>query len=92
MANFIKYEFKMINKEEFIFEKNHNLTYFTNNKGSLFWHVGGVGYFRSALLINPRRKIGVVVLGNNIGRRGSNPYYIAKLLYTAIRRNKIIFN
>ena len=91
MIKFMEYEFERTNKMEFEYNKNHNLTYFTTKKRNLYWHVGGVGYFRSAMLINPKRKIGVVVLGNNVGRRGSNPYYISKLLYTAIRRNKILF-
>ena len=91
MVKIIEYEFTRTDNKEFEYNKNHNLTYFTTKKGNLYWHVGGVGYFRSAMLINPKRKIGVVVLGNNIGRRGSNPYYLSKLLYTAIRRNKIIF-
>lgn len=89
MVKFIRREFDRAEKQEFAFQKNHNLTFFTTKKGTVFWHVGGVGYFRSALIINPKRKIGVIVMGNNIGKRGSNPYYIAKLLYTAIRRNKI---
>ena len=89
MLAFVKYELNNNDGLEFNILDKHNLTYFTTKKGSIFYHVGGVGYFRSAMLINPKRKIGIVVMGNNIGKRGANPYYIAKLLYTAIRRNKI---
>ena len=92
MIKFIRYEFDRVHEDEFKIMKKHNLTYFTTPKGHLFWHVGGVGYFRSSILINPKRRIGVIVMGNNIGLKGANPYYISKLLYTAIRRNKIIFD
>ena len=80
-------------KDKLVFEpkEHHNLLFFTTKKQHLFWHVGGVGYFRSALLINPNRNIPVVVLGNSIGKRSANPYYISKLIYTAIRRNKVNF-
>ncbi len=55
----------------------------------LRWHAGGVGTHRSAVLFNRRRGIGIVVLTNAQGIRGANALYLAKEIYTEIRRNRL---
>ena len=77
--------------EAFVKMDKHNCVFFLNDKQSVFWHVGGVGYYRVSLLLSKKRKIAVAVLGNHIGKRGANPYYISKLMYGALRRNKVHF-
>ena len=70
-------------------EVEHNLTYFLSKRKKSFWHVGGAGTFRSSMIINPNRKIGIIVLGNQVGRLNGNVHYLAKMIYTDIRRHKI---
>jgi len=60
-------------------------------KSNQLWHVGGVGTFRSSIIINRPRKIGVVVLGNSKGRASANVHYLAKMLYSEMKIKKIIF-
>ena len=54
--------------------------------------IGGVGTYRSSMIFNVKRGIGIIVLGNAIGRRSANVHYLAKLLYSEIRRNKLNTN
>lgn len=63
----------------------------TYTKSNQLWHVGGVGTFRSSAIINRRRKIGVVVLGNSKGVASANVHYLAKMLYSEMKINKIDF-
>ena len=63
----------------------------TYTKSNQLWHVGGVGTFRSSVIINRKRKIGVVVLGNSKGRASANVHYLAKMLYSEMKINKINF-
>lgn len=70
-------------------EIEHNLTYFLSKRKKSFWHVGGAGTFRSSMIINPNRQIGVIVLGNQVGRLNGNVHYLAKMIYTDIRRHKL---
>lgn len=51
----------------------------------------GVGTFRSSIILNRPRKIGVVVLGNSKGRASANVHYLAKMLYSEMKIKKIIF-
>ena len=59
-------------------------------KSNQLWHVGGVGTFRSSIIINRPRKIGVVVLGNSKGKASANVHYLAKMLYSELKIKKII--
>lgn len=61
----------------------------TYKRSNQLWHVGGVGTFRSSIILNKRRKIGVVVLGNSKGIACANVHYLAKMLYSEIKINKI---
>ena len=66
----------------------HNTTFFLNKRKTSYWHVGGVGTFRSSMIISPKREMGVVVLGNQVGRREGNVHYLSKMIYTSLRRHK----
>ncbi len=61
----------------------------TYKKSNQLWHVGGVGTFRSSIIVNKKTKTGVVVLGNTKGKKSANVHYIAKMLYSDIKTNKI---
>ena len=63
----------------------------TYTKSNQLWHVGGVGTFRSSAIINRKRKIGVVALGNTKGVASANVHYLAKMLYSEMKINKIDF-
>ena len=53
--------------------------------------MGGVGTFRSSVIFNKKRKLGVVVLGNSKGVASANVHYLAKMLYSEMKINKINF-
>ena len=57
----------------------------TYKKSNQLWHVGGVGTFRSSIIINKHKKCGVIVLGNAQGIRNANVHYLAKMLYSEIK-------
>ena len=61
----------------------------TYSKSNQLWHVGGVGTFRSSIIVNKRCKTGVVVLGNTKGISGANVHYLAKMLYSELKIRKI---
>ena len=61
----------------------------TYQKSNQLWHVGGVGTFRSSIIINKYTKTGVVVLGNTKGVSGANVHYLAKMIYSELKINKI---
>lgn len=90
----------MSKKEDYIKEsflildehKKHNYSFFISKNHHVYTHIGGVGTFRSSISINPKRKIGIVVLSNSIGRRRGNVGYLNKMIYYFIRRNKIRIN
>ena len=63
----------------------------TYKKSNQLWHVGGVGTFRSSVILNKKRKIGVAVLGNSKGVASANVHYLAKMLYSEMKINKIKF-
>lgn len=63
----------------------------TYKKSNQLWHVGGVGTFRSSVIINRKRKMGVVVLGNSKGVASANVHYIAKMLYSEMKIRKVKF-
>lgn len=63
----------------------------TYTKSNQLWHVGGVGTFRSSVIVNRKRKMGVVVLGNSKGVASANVHYLAKMLYSEMKINKIDF-
>ena len=72
-------------------DKEHNLAFFLSKRKTSYWHVGGIGTFRSSMIVNPNRQTGVIVLGNQIGRRKGNTHYLAKMLYTHLRRHLLKF-
>ena len=61
----------------------------TYKKSNQLWHVGGVGTFRSSVIVNRARRLGVVVLGNSKGRTSANVHYLTKMLYSEIKIKKI---
>lgn len=62
----------------------------TYKNSNCLWHVGGVGTFRSSIMINRRRKIGVCVLGNAKGTSSANVHFLTNMFYNELKRNKII--
>lgn len=87
----------LFNDDEFIkmslinldIEKKHNVTFLLSKNKHVFFHVGGIGEFRSSLSVNPKRKIGIIVLGNSSGVKRGNVHYICKMIYNDIRRNRL---
>ena len=63
----------------------------TYKRSDQLWHVGGVGTFRSSVVINKKRRIGVIVLGNSKGVASANVHYLAKMLYSEMKIRKINF-
>ena len=61
----------------------------TYKKSNQLWHVGGVGTFRTSVIFNKERKIGVAVLGNAKGKASANAHYIAKMLYSELKNRRI---
>ena len=61
----------------------------TYQRSNQLWHVGGVGTFRSSIILNKKRKLGVAVLGNAKGKAASNAHYIAKMLYSELKNKRI---
>lgn len=61
----------------------------TYDKSHQLWHVGGVGTFRSSIIINKHLKMGVVVLGNTKGISKANVHYITKMLYSDLKMKRI---
>lgn len=68
------------------------LCWHTYKNSNQLWHVGGVGTFRSSIIINTERKLGVTVLGNSKGINSANVHYIAKMLYSELKLKKIKIN
>ena len=65
------------------------LGWHTYQNSNQYWHVGGVSTFRSSLIFNKKRRIGLIVMGNAKGLKRGNVHYIAKQIYSEINRNKI---
>ena len=61
----------------------------TYKKSNQLWHVGGVGTFRSSIILNKKLKLGVAVLGNAKGRATANCHYIAKMLCSELKNKRI---
>ena len=61
----------------------------TYNNSHQLWHVGGVGTFRSSIIVNKHLKLGIVVLGNTKGISKANVHYIAKMLYSDLKMKRI---
>lgn len=75
--------------------KNSNIMscigWHTYKKSNQFWHVGGVGTFRSSMIFNKVKKYGVIVLGNAKGVVGANVHYLAKMIYSELKIKKVKF-
>lgn len=73
--------------------KNNNhlmcIGWHTYKCSNQLWHVGGVGTFRTSIILNKKRKIGVAVLGNAKGKASANSHYIAKMLYSELKNKRI---
>ena len=63
----------------------------TYKRSNQLWHVGGVGTFRSSIILNKQLKLGVAVLGNSKGKASANVHYIAKMLYSELKNKRIRF-
>lgn len=101
MMNYLKLEIEsnekyILNSHEICLEsftkKNNigtSLGWHTYKNTNQYWYVGGVGTFRSSLIFNRKRRIGVCVMGNSKGIYGANIYHLAKIIYKDLRTNKI---
>ena len=73
--------------------KNNNhlmcIGWHTYKRSNQLWHVGGVGTFRTSIIVNKKLRLGVVVLGNAKGRASANAHYIAKTLYSELKSKRI---
>ncbi len=65
------------------------LGWHTYKKSNQLWHVGGVGAFRASVIINRRLGCAVTVLGNAKGGKSANVHYIAKLLYSELKKKRV---
>ncbi len=65
------------------------LGWHTYKRSNQCWHVGGVGTFRSSMIFNTKEKCAVVVMGNAKGGKSANVHYIAKMLYSEMKRHHI---
>lgn len=65
------------------------LGWHTYKKSNQLWHVGGVGAFRSSVVINRHLGCAVIVLGNAKGGKSANVHYIAKLLYSELKKKRV---
>ena len=61
----------------------------TYKRSNQLWHVGGVGTFRTSVILNRHRRLGVAVLGNAKGKTSANAHYIAKMLYSELKTKRI---
>lgn len=61
----------------------------TYKRSNQLWHVGGVGTFRTSVIINKKLELGVAVLGNAKGKTSANSHYIAKMLYSELKKKRI---
>ncbi len=78
--------------EESALKNNNHLMcigWHTYQNSNQLWHVGGVGTFRTSVIINKSQKLGVAVLGNAKGKASANAHYIAKMLYSELKNNRI---
>lgn len=75
------------------FEKHGNvgscLGWHTYKNSNQLWHVGGVGTYRTSMIFNVKKGISIIVMGNSKGKKSANVHYLAKLLYSDIKRNKL---
>lgn len=89
-CSYIKNAHKVCKESEL---KNNNhlmcIGWHTYKNSNQLWHVGGVGTFRSSVIINKKLKLGVAVLGNAKGRATANCHYIAKMLYSELKNKRI---
>ena len=73
--------------------KNNNhlmcIGWHTYKYSNQLWHVGGVGTFRTSIILNKKLKLGVAVLGNAKGKASANSHYIAKMLYSELKNKRI---
>ena len=68
------------------------LAWHTYKNSNQLWHVGGVGTFRSSVIINRKKKLGVMVLGNSKGKKSANVHYLAKMIYSELKLKRIRIN
>ena len=78
-------------KESTLINNNHLMCigWHTYKRSNQLWHVGGVGTFRSSVILNKKLKLGVAVLGNAKGKKSANSHYIAKMLYSELKNKRI---
>lgn len=61
----------------------------TYSHSNQLWHVGGVGTFRSSVIVNKKLKLAVAVMGNAKGKSSANAHYIAKMVYSELKNKRI---
>lgn len=78
-------------KNSILKNDNHTMCigWHSYKQSNQLWHVGGVGSFRSSIIFNKKLRLGVAVLGNAKGKASANAHYIAKMLYSELKNNRI---
>jgi hypothetical protein len=61
-----------------------------NKNANHLWHLGGVGCYKTAVIVSKKRKIGIVVMTNCYGNRIPSHHHLAKMIYGLLSRNKNI--
>lgn len=56
--------------------------------GNHLWHVGGVGCYKSSVIISKNKNIAIVGLGNYKGHKSARVNNIVKMIYGYISRNR----
>jgi CubicO group peptidase (beta-lactamase class C family) len=80
----------IIYKKYFV-EKKQIYTSFSWNSfldGKYYWHHGGMGYYRTSILFDNKRKIAVAVFANIKGKRIQRMGRLTSQLYRLLKRNK----
>ena len=61
-----------------------------NKNANHLWHLGGVGCYKTAVIVSKKRKIGVVVMTNCYDFNVPSHHHLAKMIYGLLSRNKKI--
>ena len=97
MLKFIKFQINnkdvLLNSvfKKYYLEKDNIYTCFSWNsytKGKLFWHHGAMGYFRSSIIIDLKRDIGVIIMTDIKGGRIQRMGKMTSQVYRLIKRNR----
>lgn len=88
-------EYLSIGFKKYFRERNKDIfTSFSWNSfrnSNFYWHHGAMGFYRSSILVDRKRNIGVVVMATISGRRIQRMGYLNSSIYRNVKRNKSAF-